>query len=66
MWRLTISTGWREPGQCPADSLSVDATVVGATSAPGRFTNFFEKPIAKKHAEVGKPGRLAGLMLQFI
>src|SRR5712691_4388356 len=65
-WTLTISTGWREQGQRPADSLSVDETVVGATSAPGRFANFFEKPIAKKHAEVGKPGLLAGPMLQFI
>src|SRR5438128_6479053 len=65
-WPLTPSTDRREPGQRPADSLGVDATVVGATSAPGRVADLFKKAIAKKHTEVGKPGRLTGPLFQFI
>jgi hypothetical protein len=61
-----MATDRCEPGQRPADSLSVEATVVGTTSAPRRFAGLFEKPIAKKYTEVGKPGPFTGPMLQFV
>jgi hypothetical protein len=56
----------REPAQRPTDSFSVDATVVGTAPASGRFADLFEKPIAAKHPQVGKPGRLTSPLLELV
>jgi hypothetical protein len=61
-----MCTHGREAAQRVADSLRVYATVVRAPSATGRFAYLFEKPVTNKHTEVGKPGGMTGLLLQFI